>query len=99
MDDIQKQINDMKYKASMADLANVRSRVIDASMKIQKGELLDCDYIKSLHHDLDMYDYYRDTYVYMEVNGNKVKINGEVETARELINEMAKKCKMKEGKK
>jgi hypothetical protein len=34
----------------------------------------------------------------MEVNGRKVKINGEVETTRMLINELLKKCNMKEGK-
>lgn len=96
---IQKQINDIEYKNAMKDLADIRIRIIKAGMEIQKGEQFDCDYIKSLQHDLDMYDYYKDTYVYMEVNGRKVKINGEVETARELINEQAKKCRTKEGKK
>ena len=96
IDKIQKRVDDIEYKNAMKDLADIRSRIIKTGMSIQKGEELDCDYIKSIQHDLDMYDYYKDTYVYMEIDGRKVKINGEVETARELINEQAKKCKLKE---
>lgn len=92
IDKIQKQVDGIEYKNAMKDLADIRSRIIKAGIMIQKGENLDCDFIKSIQHDLDMYDYYKDTYHYMEINGRKVKINGEVETARELINEQAKKC-------
>lgn len=92
IDKIQIQVNGIEYKNAMKDLADIRSRIIKAGIMIQKGENLDCDFIKSIQHDLDMYDYYKDTYHYMEINGRKVKINGEVETARELINEQAKKC-------
>lgn len=99
IDKMQVQVDGIEYKNAMKDLADIRSRIIKAGMSIQRGEQLDCDYIKSIQHDLDMYDYYKDTYVYMEVDGRKVKINGEVESARELINEMAKKCKIKENKK
>ena len=91
IDKIQIQVNGIEYKNAMKDLADIRSRIIKAGMSIQRGEQLDCDFIKSIQHDLDMYDYYKETYVYMIVDGRKVKINGEVETARELINEQAKK--------
>ena len=92
IDKIQIQVNGIEYKNAMKDLADIRSRIIKAGIMVQKGENLDCDFIKSIQHDLDMYDFYKETYQYMEINGRKVKINGEVETARELINEQAKKC-------
>ena len=98
IDKIQKQVDEIEYKSAMKDLADIRNRLIKYGLMIQKGEELDCDVIRSIQHDLDMYDYYKETYVYMEVNGRKVKINGEVETTRMLINELLKKCNMKEGK-
>lgn len=95
IDDIQDQINDIKYKNAMKDLADVRNRLISYGLLMQKGEKLDCDVLKNIQHDLDVYDYYKETYKYMDLNGRKVKINGEVETTRELVNERIKKCNFK----
>lgn len=95
IDDIQDQINDIKYKNAMKDLADVRNRLISYGLLMQKGEKLDCDVLKNIQHDLDVYDYYKETYKYMDLNGRKVKINGEVETTRALVNERIKKCNFK----
>lgn len=93
IDSLQKRINDIEYQNAMKDLGDIRNRIIKAGMELQKGEQFDCDYIRSLQHDFDMYDYYKDTYKNMIVNGRKVKINGEVESTRKLINDMIIKCK------
>ena len=98
IDKIQEQVDSIEYKNDMKDLADVRNRLISYGILMQKGEELSCDIIRSIQHDLDMYDYYKDTYQYMEINGRKVKINGEVETTRKLINERLIKCNMKEGR-
>lgn len=86
VDKIQEQVDGIEYKNAMKDLADVRNRLISYGLLIQKGEKLDIDVLKSIQHDLDVYDYYKDTYQYMELNGRKVKINGEVEFTRELVN-------------
>lgn len=83
---IQAQVDGIEYKNAMKDLADVRNRLISYGLLIQKGEKLDIDVLKSIQHDLDIYDYYKDTYHYMELNGRKVVINGEVETTRALVN-------------
>ena len=85
IDKIQKQVNGIEYKNAMKDLADVRNRLLSYGILMQKGEDLDINVLKSIQHDLDIYDYYKDTYKYMEINGRKVKINGEVETTRELL--------------
>ena len=85
----------MQYKSDMKDLADVRNRIISYGLLIKKGEKLSCDIVKSVQHDLDMYDYYKEKYQYMDLNGRKVKINGEVESTRDLINDLAKECKRK----
>ena len=97
IDVLQKEVNDMKYKNDMKDLADIRNRLIDYGIRMKNSEQFSCDAIRSIQHDLDMYDYYKETYQYMEINGRKVKINGEVEATRELINERLKQCNMKEG--
>ena len=97
IDKIQEQVDGIEYKNDMKDLADVRNRLISYGLLMQKGEELDCDVIRSIQHDLDMYDYYKETYHYMDLNGRKVKINGEVETTRKLINEKIIKCNTKEG--
>lgn len=86
VDNIQKQVDGIEYKNAMKDLADVRNRLISYGLLIQKGEKLDIDVLKSIQHDLDVYDYYKETYQYMELNGRKVRINGEVETTRTLVN-------------
>lgn len=96
IDVLQKEFDDMKYKNDMKDLADLRNRLISYGLLMQKGEELSCDVIRSVQHDLDMYDYYKETYKYMEINGRKVKINGEVEATRYLINERLKQCNTKE---
>ena len=86
VDKIQKQVDGIEYKNAMKDLADVRNRLISYGLLIQKGEKLDSDVLRSIQHDLDVYDYYKETYQYMELNGRKVRINGEVETTRTLVN-------------
>jgi hypothetical protein len=88
IDELQTEVNDIKYKNDMKDLADVRNRLISYGILIQKGEKLEPNVISSIQHDLDMYDYYKETYKYMEINGRKIKINGEIETTRRLVNEM-----------
>ena len=82
---IQEQVDGIEYKNAMKDLADVRNRLISYGLLLQKGERLDTDVIRSIQHDLDTYDYYKDTYQYMELNGRKVRINGEVEMTRKLV--------------
>ena len=89
---IEGRINLIEYKNAMKDLADVRNRIISYGILIKNGESLDMNTLRNIQHDLDMYDYYKETYKYMEINGRKVVINGEIETARELIKkEMLKK--------
>ena len=87
IDKIQKQVDEIEYKSAMKDLADIRNRLISYGLLMQKGEELDLNVLKSIQHDLDVYDFYKDKYQYMELNGRKVKINGEVETTRALVNE------------
>lgn len=87
IDKIQKQVDDIEYKNAMKDLADIRNRLISYGILMRKGEELEPEALRSIQHDFDMYDYYKEKYVYMELNGRKVKINGEVETTRRLLNE------------
>lgn len=86
-DAINKRVDAIEYRSAMKDLADVRNRVLSYGMLIRKGEQLDHGTLQSVQHDLDTYDYYKETYQYMDVNGRKLKINGEIEVARDLIQE------------
>lgn len=93
IDKIQKQVDRMEYENDMRDLRNVKSRIHQYGQSIRKGEELTEEMIKSAFDDLDVYDFYKDKYKYMDINGKKVKINGEVETDRVLLKEAANKPK------
>lgn len=91
IDKLEKRIDTMEYKNAMKDLADVRNRIISYAILIKSGQKLDSNALTNIQHDLDMYDYYKETYKYMEINGRKVVINGEIETSREIIKEEIKK--------
>ena len=93
IDHIQKQADRMEYENDMRDLRNVKSRIHQYGQSIRKGEELTEEMIKSAFDDLDVYDFYKDKYKYMNINGKKVKINGEVETDRVLLKEAANRPK------
>lgn len=93
IDKIQEQVDRMEYENDMRDLRNVKSRIHQYGQSIRKGEELTEEMIKSAFDDLDVYDFYKDTYKCMNINGKKVKINGEVETDRILLKEAANKPK------
>ena len=93
IDKIQKQVDRMEYENDMRDLRNVKSRIHQYGQSIRKGEELTEEMIKSAFDDLDVYDFYKDKYKYMDINGKKVKINGEVETDRVLLKEAANRPK------
>ena len=93
IDKIQKQVDRMEYENDMRDLRNVKSRIHQYGQSIRKGEELTEEMIKSAFDDLDVYDFYKDKYKYMDINGKRVKINGEVETDRVLLKEAANKPK------
>lgn len=95
IDKIQEQVDRMEYENDMRDLRNVKSRIHQYGQSIRKGEELTEEIIKSAFDDLDVYDFYKDKYKYMNINGKKVKINGEVETDRVLLKEVANKPKKK----
>lgn len=95
IDKIQKQVDRMEYENDMRDLRNVKSRIHQYGQSIRKGEELTEEMVKSAFDDLDVYDFYKDKYKYMNINGKKVKINGEVETDRALLKEAANKPKKK----
>lgn len=95
IDKIQEQVDRMEYENDMRDLRNVKSRIHQYGQSIRKGEELTEEIIKSAFDDLDVYDFYKDKYKYMDINGKKVKINGEVETDRALLKEAANKPKKK----
>ena len=95
IDKIQEQVDRMEYENDMRDLRNVKSRIHQYGQSIRKGEELTEEIIKSAFDDLDVYDFYKDKYKYMDINGKKVKINGEVETDRVLLKEVANKPKKK----
>ena len=90
---IQDQVDRMEYENDMRDLRNVKSRIHQYGQSIRKGEELTEEMIKSAFDDLDVYDFYKDKYKYMNINGKKIKINGEVETDRVLLKESATKPK------
>ena len=92
IDNLEKRMDESEYKFAMKDLGDVRNRIISYGLLIKQGQELDSNALRNIQHDLDMYDYYKETYKYMDINGRKVVINGEIETARELIKqEMLKK--------
>lgn len=93
IDKIQEQVDRMEYENDMRDLRNVKSRIHQYGQSIRKGEELTEEMIKSAFDDLDVYDFYKDKYKYMDINGKKVKINGEVETDRVLLKEAANRPK------
>ena len=93
IDKIQNQVDRMAYENDMRDLRKVKSRNHQYDKTIRKGEKLTDEIIKSAFDDLDVYDFYKDKYKYMNINGKKVKINGEVETDRVLLKEAANKPK------
>lgn len=93
IDKIQTQVDRMEYENDMKDLRNVKSRIHQYGQSIRKGEELTEEMIKSAFDDLDIYDFYKDKYKYMNINGKKVKINGEVETDRVLLKEAVIKPK------
>lgn len=93
IDKIQKQVDRMEYENDMRDLRNIKSRIHQYGQSIRKGEELTEEMIKSAFDDLDVYDFYKDKYKYMDINGKKVKINGEVETDRVLLKEVANRPK------
>lgn len=82
---LEQRLDDNDYKFAMKDLADIRNRIISYGLLIKNGQTLDSNALRNIQHDLDMYDYYKETYKYMDINGRKVVINGEIETARELI--------------
>lgn len=85
IDKLEKRMDESEYKFAMKDLADVRNRIISYAILIKSGQKLDSNTLTNIQHDLDMYDYYKETYKYMEISGRKVVINGEIETAREII--------------
>ena len=85
IDKIQKQVDDIQYNEDMKDLRTIKSRVHSYGMLIRKGETLPEEVLKSAIDDLDMYDYYKEKYQYMYINGCKVKINGEMKADRTLV--------------
>lgn len=85
IDKLEKRMDESEYKFAMKDLADVRNRIISYAILIRNGQKLDSNTLTNIQHDLDMYDYYKETYKYMEISGRKVVINGEIETAREII--------------
>ena len=85
IDKLEKRMDDSEYKFAMKDLADVRNRIISYAIIIKNGQKLDANTLTNIQNDLDMYDYYKETYKYMEISGRKVIINGEIETAREII--------------
>lgn len=91
IDKLEKRMDESEYKFAMKDLADVRNRIISYAILIKSGQKLDSNALINIQHDLDMYDYYKETYKYMEISGRKVVINGEIETAREIIKEEMKK--------
>lgn len=93
IDKIKSQVDRMEYENDMRDLRNVKSRIHQYGQSIRKGEELTEEIIKSAFDDLDVYDFYKYKYKYMNINGKKVKINGEVETDRVLLKEAAIKPK------
>lgn len=93
IDKIQGQVDRMEYENDMRDLRNIKSRIHQYGQSIRKGEELTEEMIKSAFDDLDVYDFYKDKYKYMNINGKRIKINGEVETDRVLLKENATKPK------
>jgi len=94
IDKIQKQVDSIEYENDMRDIRNTKSRIHQIGLQLRIGKDLPYDMLKSALDDLDAYDYYKEKYHYMTINGKRIKINGEVEVDRQLIYEA---CLQKEG--
>lgn len=93
IDKIQKQVDTMEYENDMRDLRNTKSRIHQYGLQLRKGEDLSEEIIKSAFDDLDVYDFYKEKYHFMNINGKKIKINGEVEVDRKLLQDAAARKK------
>lgn len=91
IDKIQIQVDRIEYENDMRDLRNTKSRIHTYGQSIRLGEKLSPEQIKSAFDDLDVYDFYKEKYQYMNINGKKIKINGEVEADRQLLTREATK--------
>lgn len=85
IDKIQTQVDRIEYENDMRDLRNTKSRIHQYGLQLRRGEELTEEVIKSAFDDLDVYDFYKEKYQYMNINGKKIKINGEVEADRQLL--------------
>ena len=94
IDKIQKQVDEIEYENDMRDVRNTKSRIHQIGLQLRTGKDLPYDMLKSALDDLDAYDYYKEKYHYMNINGKQIKINGEVEIDRQLIMDA---CLKKEG--
>jgi hypothetical protein len=93
IDKIQKQVDTIEYENDMRDLRNTKSRIHQYGLQLRKGEDLSEEIIKSAFDDLDVYDFYKEKYHFMNINGKKIKINGEVEVDRKLLQDAAARKK------
>lgn len=95
IDKIQKQVDKIEYENDMRDLRNTKSRIHQYGQELRKGHKLPQEIIKSAFDDLDVYDFYKEKYHEMEINGKRTKINGEVEADRQLLIRAATKISKK----
>ena len=93
IDKIQKQVDTIEYENDMRDLRNTKSRIHQYGLQLRKGEDLSEEIIKSAFDDLDVYEFYKEKYHFMNINGKKIKINGEVEVDRKLLQDAAARKK------
>lgn len=93
VNNLENKFKDFQYNEDMKELRTIKNRIHAYGMLIRKGEELSMDTLKSAIDDLDVYDGYKDTYKYMIINGKKVKINGEVEADRTLIQQQMQTIK------
>lgn len=91
IDKIQNQVNTIEYDNDMRDLRNTKNRLHMYGIEMQKGVILSPEAIKSAFDDLDVYDYYKEKYHYMKINGKQIKINGEVEAVRQMLIDQSSK--------
>ena len=91
IDKIQTQVDRIEYENDMRDLRNTKSRIHQYGQELRKGNKLPPEVIKSAFDDLDVYDFYKEKYKFMEINGKRTKINGEVEVDRQLLMKEATK--------
>ena len=95
IDKVEKRVDKIEYENDMRDLRTTKSRIHMYGQSIRLGEELSPELIKSAFDDLDVYDFYKEKYHEMEINGKKTKINGEVEADRQLLIKEATKQKKK----